>query len=132
MYTYASFLLAYEPQFSVLQEALRSAPSGVPVYPETRLVPLEPQASAHQDIGDLRRGGTYVREFAQCYIARVAAGPCAAVVNPSSTASAAFPLHGYRAALALRGGSIADGGTVAFSAAVPASLGPASAAIVVK
>jgi len=35
IYTYASFLLAYAPQYSVLQEALRSAPSGVPVYPET-------------------------------------------------------------------------------------------------
>jgi hypothetical protein len=132
MYTYASFLLAYEPQYSVLQEHLHSAPSGVPVYPETRLVPLEPQASAHQDISDLRHGGTYVREFAQCYIARAAAGPCAAVVNPSSTGSVAFPLHGYRAALALRGGSIADAGSVAFSAPVPSSLGPASAAIVVK
>jgi len=132
MYTYASFLLAFEPQFSVLQEALRSAPSGVPIYPETRLVPLEPQTSAHGDIGALRRGGTYVREFGACYVARVAAGACAAVVNPSSTASAPWPLRGYRAALALRGGSIADGGAAAFTAAVPATLGPASAAIVIK
>jgi hypothetical protein len=132
MYTYASFMLAFEPQYSVLQEHLRSAPSGVPVYPETRLVPLEPQASARQNITDLRRGGTYVREFAHCYVARVAAGPCAAVVNPSSTASAPWPLHGYRAALALHGGSIADGGAVAFTGPVPETLAPATAAIVIK
>jgi hypothetical protein len=131
-YTYASFLLAYEPAYSVLQEALRSAPSGVPVYPESRLVALAPRSSATDDIDALRRGGAYVREFQRCYVARVPVGPCAAVVNPSSSGSVPWPLPGYRSALALGGGSIADGGHMNFLAPVPAALPPASAAIVIR
>jgi hypothetical protein len=132
MYTYASFLLAYEPRYSVLQEALRSAPSGVPVYPETTLVALAPLATAGGDIDTLRHGGAYVREFARCYVARAPVGACAAVVNPSSTTTVPWPLSGYRAALQLTGGSIADGGHLQFSAPVPTVLSPAGAAVVLR
>ena len=131
-YTYASFLLAYEPNYSVLQEALRSAPSGVPVYPETSVVALAPRETASGDIETLRRGGAYVREFARCYVARAPVGPCAAVVNPASNGSVPWPLPGYRSALAFTGGSIADGGHVRFAAPVPAVLAPATAAIVIR
>ena len=131
LFTYASFLLAYDPRYSVLQEALRSAPSGVPVYPETRLVALVPRTSASGDIGALQRSGVYVREFARCYVARTPVGACAAVVNPG-TGSVPWPLPGYRSALALVGGSIADGGRMRFAAPVPAALPAASAAIVIQ
>jgi len=131
-YTYASFMLAYEPSYSVLQEALHSAPSGVPVYPETRLVALAPLETAGGNIETLRRGGAYIREFARCYVARAPVGPCAAVVNPASNESVPWPLPGYRSALAFTGGSIADGGHMRFAAPVPAVLAPATAAIVIK
>lgn len=131
-YTYASFLIAYEPRYSVLQEALRSAPSGVPVYPETALVALAPLKTATGDIDTLRRGGAYAREFARCYLAGMPIGPCAAVVNSSGTNTVPWPLAGYRAALALTGGSIPDGGRLRFAAAVPAALPPATAAIVIR
>lgn len=101
------------------------------MYPETRLVALGPRASASGDINALRRDGAYVREFARCYVARAPVGPCAAVVNPS-TGTVPWPLAGYRSALALSGGSIADGGRMRFAAPVPAALPPASAAIVIQ
>lgn len=131
-YTYASFLLAYDLRYSVLQEALRSARSGVPVYPESRLVALDPRQSSGADIDALRRGTAYAREFARCYLARVPLGPCAVAVNPSGTADVPMPLAGYHHALALTGGSIADGGSAAFTAPVPVRLAPATGAIVIK
>jgi len=125
------FLLAYAPEYSVLQEALRSAPSGVLVYPETSLVALAPRETATGDIETLRRGGTYVREFARCYVARAPVGPCAAVVNPAGNGSVPWPLSGYRSVL-LAGGSIADGGHLHFAGTVPAVLAPGTAAIVIQ
>ena len=115
-----------------MQEALRSAPSGVPVYPETALVALSPLKTATGDIDTLRRGGTYVREFARCYLARAPVGPCAAVVNSSSTSTAPWPLAGYRAALTLLTRSIPDGGHLRFAAPVPTALPPATATIVIR
>ncbi len=132
IYTYASFLLAYDPRYSVLQEHLRSAPSGVPVNPETQLVALAPRTTASRAIDELLHAGAYVREFDRCYLARAPIGACAAVVNPSATAVIAWPLAGYRASVRLRGGSIADGGTVALDGAVPATLAPASAVIALR
>jgi hypothetical protein len=132
MYTYASFLLSYEPEYSVLQESRHTTASGVPVDPETQLVAVEPRDSATDSIDTLRRGGAYVREFERCYLAQAPVGPCAAVVNPAGGTRVPWPLASYRRALRLEGGSIADGGRATFSARIPADLEPASAAIVAR
>lgn len=133
IYTYASFLLTYDPARSVLEEGLRSAPrSAVPVYPETTLVAMQPTSTARNDVDELLQGGVYVRIFNACYLAQRPIGGCAAVVNPSPTATVPMPLRGYRAALALSGGSIPDGGHVSLAAAVPHELAPAGAAILIR
>jgi hypothetical protein len=73
-----------------------------------------------------------VREYRSCYLAGRDPQPCAAVVNPATDRSVALTLPGYRHALALRGGALADGGTVSRAGAAPVSLGPASGAVLFR
>ena len=131
LYNYASFLLSYTLSSSMLWENF-STPSGVHVEPETALVALNPTVSQPSSIGSLQAsGGAYAREYGACYIGGTSIGPCAAVVNPSSTSSAPFPLSGYSHTLVLSGGGVLDGGTISTRGGPPpASMGPLTAAIV--
>ncbi len=89
LYAYAAFLLSYDPRWSVFAMAEPQA-DGFALYPESEFVPLAPRATA-RSIEELRRDGVYAREFAECAIAGVSVGPCAAVVNASPAASAKLP-----------------------------------------
>lgn len=123
LYTYASFLLTYDPQTSVIWDFYQTS-SGFHVEPESQLVPLQPRAGV-TDVSQLvQAGGAYAREYASCYLAGQDMGPCAAVVNPTG-AAVPFPFTQYHHTLALSGGGILDGGTVSTAGAAPAASLPA-------
>jgi hypothetical protein len=150
-FIYASFMLIFDHAYSVYKTGLSGARLGVKapvlVFPETLLVPAKPLETAvwPQRIDVLKHGGVYVREFADCGFAGQSIGPCAAVVNPSSSGSVPLPAlrQSYRHAIAFVGNDGAftgrhgtpnygDSGDVDFgSRPVPASLGPAGWAILV-
>jgi hypothetical protein len=132
LYTYAAWMLVYDPTYSVFNmEVVQS--DGYSLYPETQLVPLQPAATANGDVAQLKRGGVYVREFGACAIAAQPIGPCAAVVNASGSASAAVPaLSGYAHQIALDAASLYTGGKARVISGTPTSLGPTSGAIFVR
>jgi hypothetical protein len=132
-YVYASFLMVYQPRYSVLEMAPDATRRRLSVFPEAQLVALDPVLPAPADIDALRTpSGAYVREYRSCYLAGRDPQPCAAVVNPATDRSVALTLPGYRHALALRGGALADGGTVSRAGAAPVSLGPASGPVLFR
>jgi hypothetical protein len=130
LYALASFLLTYDPSTSVLWEQF-ATPSGFHVEPESQLVVLDPLTATPSSVGSLQQaGGAYGRQYGQCYLAGNFVGPCAVVVNPTSS-TLAFPFPQYAHTLVLSGGGILDGGTVAANGpAPPQSLAPEEAAIV--
>ena len=128
-YVYASFLLSYDPATSVLWDEFET-PSKMHVEPETGLVALNPVSSAPADIGGLRTsGGTYARQYRNCYLGGEPVGACAAVVNPDRSAHP-FPYGGYRRTLALRGGGVFDGGTASVAGAPPPNIVPPLSAVI--
>ncbi len=151
-YIYASFMLIFDYEHSVYKTGFAGArlPPKAPVMvlPENLLVPMQPLQTATwpQRIDQLKRGSVYVREFASCGYAGQAIGPCAAVVNPSSSNGAPMPeMRGHYAhALTFVGNDGAftgrhgtpnygDTGDLELTArSVPASLPPAGWAILVR
>jgi hypothetical protein len=132
IYAYAAWLLTYDPMYSVYETDVPMS-DGEALYPETLLVPAQPRATA-TEIGQLRQGGVFVREFAACAIAAVPIGPCAAVVNSSAGATAAVPAlsTAYGHQIVLDPQSHYHGGKANVVAGVPASLAPGTAAILVR
>ncbi len=118
LYAYASFLLGFDGQ--ALFEETFAESHGLPVYPETSLVPSDPQDPA----------GSNPRRFGSCAVGGQGIGPCAVFVNPSASHGASVPA-GYGAAIQLVGGSVFEGGSLA-STGVPATLGPAEAVILTQ
>jgi hypothetical protein len=132
-YVYASFLLVYRPDRSVLEMAAGTARRRVSVFPESTLVALDPVRPRPAHVEDLQGpGGAYVRAYAHCFVRGVPAGACAAVVNSSASRSATVDLRGYERVLALHGGALLDGGTVALEPGSVRSLPPASGAVVFR
>jgi hypothetical protein len=133
MYTYASFLLTYDPATTVLWEYYKT-PSGGHVMPESQLVALDPVVQRVGNIAQLRTGdGTYVRSYRDCSIAGRSVGPCVAAVNPDAAASHNVDLRAYRRTLVLNGSGVFDGGTIQISnAPPPSSLAPLQAVIAFK
>jgi hypothetical protein len=131
LFAYASFLLTYDPNYSVFQESYASSPSTFKVMPETGFVPLEP-ASTPASISDLQTAaGAYVQQYAYCYYRGSLVGACEIAVNPG-TATVSVPnpknlLH----SVVLSGSGILDGGAVSFNGPQVTSLAPGTAAILV-
>jgi len=74
--------------------------------------------------------GAYVREFAACYQAGAPLGPCAAVVNASSSAESMPSLSGrYTTSLVLDDASAYTGGKANWTGSIPASLPPLTALV---
>jgi Hypothetical glycosyl hydrolase family 15 len=132
MYAYASFLLAYDPTYS-LYGMMEPQSDGNAVYPETQLVPQQPLRTASA-VAQLKTGGVYVREFGACSVAGKAIGPCAAVVNSAPSSSAAIPAlsTAYAHSVVLDAKSLYGGGTVGVAASAPTSLPAQSAAILTR
>ncbi len=133
LYTYASFLLTYDPNTSVLWEYYRT-PSGGHVMPESRLVPMDPDVGNLTSADELRTvGGAYMRAYRQCYIAGAPAGPCIVAVNPDADAPHSVNFHGFQRTLSMQGSGVFDGGTIRIdSVAPPAELAPLQAVIAFK
>jgi hypothetical protein len=132
MYDIASFLLTYKPELTVLWERFRT-PSNVHVFPESQLVALDPLHDPPDDISGLEAGGAFYREYASCFYAGDALGPCAVIVNPSATKTAKNPLyHKYATSLELTGPGLFDGGKAAFTGPTPPDSLPTLSAFIVK
>lgn len=129
LYTYASFLLTYDPNSSIIWD-FYGTPSGFHVEPESQLVPLDPLVTVSSVSSLVQSGGAYAREYGACYLAGSNAGPCAVVVNPTSS-SVPFPFASYHHTMLLSGGGVLDGGTAATNGPAPASsVGPFEGEIV--
>jgi len=131
MYTYASFLLSYDPATTILWEYYKT-PSGGHVMPESQLVALDPEKRVTR-VAQLReRGGAYVRRYRRCFLDSKPAGPCVAAVNPDDT-ERSVDLRGYGRVLQLHGSGIFDGGSVSLGRAGDAGrLEPLGAVIAFK
>ena len=131
MYTLASFLMTYDPAYSVLWESFGTA-SGLHVMPESEIVPLDPVVAQPSDVSALQiSGGAYGREYRECFIAGKFVGPCAVAVNPDDQLSHPFPYPQYTHTLVLNGNGVLDGGTIATNGpAAPTELPPLGSAIV--
>lgn len=131
MYTYASFLLTYDPRTTVLWEYY-ATPTGGHVMPESQLVALDPVKRVTR-VAQLRtRTGAYVREYRTCYIAGRFVGACAAAVNPDKSEHD-LSLHGYHRTLVLQGSGIFDGGRVRIeNRPPPGDLQPLGAVVAFK
>jgi hypothetical protein len=127
-YAYASFLLSYDPAYTMYQDALKT-PSGFPVMPETGFVPQNPLTTASSVAGYAQPGGAYMREFGACYYLGQFVAKCAVVVNPNPSTSVPVPTTSYSHSMVLSGYGVLDGGTVSFTGPAVTTLGPASAAI---
>jgi hypothetical protein len=131
-FEFASFMLAYDPATSLLQED-HPTPSGFPVFPETQLVALDP-VGAPRDAAALRsEGGAYVREYRACYRAGIPFGACAFAVNPTGSTQRWLSANRYRKTARFRGGGVLEGGTVSFDGPPPSpTLSPGAAVIALR
>lgn len=131
-YTYASFMLTYDPRTSVLAEPFYTSPSGFWMTPEVALVPSDPLVGEPSDVESLRLStGAYGREFAHCSVGGTSVGPCAAVVNPDASRSVGFPYSKYHHTLTMNGSGVSDGGTISTSGPPPPSSIPPGTGVVV-
>lgn len=131
MYTYASFLLTYDPHTSVLWEYYKT-PSGGHVMPESQLVALNPVKRVNRVVQLRTPSGAYVRKYRRCYLAGRYVGPCAAAVNPDPVQHE-LALPGYRKTLVLQGSGVFDGGSVHIeNRPPPQDLAPLGAVIAFK
>lgn len=127
LYTYASFLLTYDPNYTMFQEAL-STPSGFPVMPETAFVPMNPVSTA-TDVSQYQGpGGAYFREFSDCYYQGSFVNKCAIAIN-AGTGTEPVPSTSYSHSMVLSGSGVLDGGTVSFDGPGVSSLAPGTAVI---
>ncbi len=131
LFQYASFLLTYDPEYSVYQTAYASPPSTFAVLPETQFVPLDPRVAV-RNLDSLRTAeGAYVQQFGNCYYRRKLVGACEVAVNPSG-AAVEISSNGYRHSMVLSGNGVLDGGSVRFTGAPVDDLAPQSAAILIR
>lgn len=135
LYTFASFMLAWDPQYSIYQTVYKTDnPGQLHVTPETGLVALEPLHPA-DSVEQLRDpGGTYFREYRQCYYRGASIGACAFVVNSDAVAHPRPRLSlDYRSVATVRGGMVLEGGEVSMhGASVPDQIPPASGWILTR
>lgn len=128
MFAYASFLLTYDPNYSVFEESF-STPSTFHVFPETGFVPLDPVSQPSQ-ISDLQTSsGAYVRQYNSCYYRGTLVGACEIAVN-SGTSSVSIP-NSYAHSMVISGAGVLDGGSVNFNGGPVTTLAPQTAAILI-
>jgi hypothetical protein len=113
-YMYASYLLTYDPNTSMISEHFQTF-TQFQVEPESQLVALQPLTGEPSDISSLLQStGAYGREYGACYVRGNYVGKCAAVVNSEGIGYYKnFPWPGkYKHTLVLTGGGVLDGGTI--------------------
>ncbi|HET7813296.1 MAG TPA: hypothetical protein VFL13_02855 [Candidatus Baltobacteraceae bacterium] len=117
LYGLASWWLTYDSTYSVNFVDVPTSDKHE-VYPEHGIAVYSPVTSPTTSIAALRTvGGVYLREFAYCYVNKVAIGACAAEVNPDSVAHSVPVTHyAYKHYLSLTSTSWYSGGAVAWVA----------------
>jgi hypothetical protein len=130
LYGLASFLLTYNPATSILWEEFATS-SGLHVMPEEQLVALDPIGSAPSSVAALMQtGGSYGRQYGECFLAGTYVGSCAVVVNPNNNA-VTFPFPQYTHTLVLSGSGVLDGGSASINGQAPPLYLPANEAAIV-
>ena len=132
LYIYASFLLTYNSASSILWDTF-TTPSGLHVFPETRLVPMNPLVAAPSTVSSLKvSSGLYVREYGTCYLNGNAVGGCAAIVNSDASTSHPLPaLSGtYGHTFTVNGYGVLDGGTASVTGSAAPSTIPAETGLI--
>jgi hypothetical protein len=138
-YIYASLMLSYSLNSTVLAEDAVKTNSGIQVNPEALLVPTSPLVGEPSNISSLQKsGGAYVREYANCYYSGKSIGQCAAVVNPNSSGSVSMPSfsQSYSHTAIISGAGVipgVDNGSVNLNGpSAPSSIGAEEAYILTK
>jgi len=131
IYWLASWWLTYDPAYSIALEIMSSDQNPVYVFAEETIVPQNPLQTASSITSLQVGGGAYARQFASCYRNRSWWGACAAIVNPSASATVPMPAlaSAYHHSLALDTANLYAGGQVSLSSSVPSSLGPGQAVV---
>jgi hypothetical protein len=132
LFAYASFLLTYDPDYSVFQESYASSPSTFKVMPETGFVALRP-ASVPTDVSQLQTAsGAYVQQYGYCYYRGMPLGGCEIAVNPGTAAVSVPNPFNYQHSVVLSGSGVLDGGSVTFGGPAVSSLAAGQAAIMLQ
>lgn len=136
LFTYASFMLAWDPEYTIYQTAYKPNSAGqLHVTPETQFVAHDPVKRGFDSIEALRdRGGTYVREYRECYYRARPVGACAFVVNSDSNAHTAPRLsREYRHTMMVSGGMVLEGGSVSLDAPpMPSTIPPMTGMVLTR
>lgn len=136
LYALASWWLTYDPNYSVAfpnfttPDTAGGAPSVL--FAEYGIVPEQPLKTATSSVASLQAaGGAYYREFAACYQNGTLIGHCAAVVNPSQSATVSMPSlsQSYANSLTLDTHSLYNGGEAVWTGSIPSSL-PAETGVI--
>jgi hypothetical protein len=158
LYSLGGMWLIYDPRYTVAWNQV-DAGNGDPfmvdldgnwdgLVAEFTIVPTQPyQTATGTDITTLQRpdshtafgapaGGSFVREFAQCYQDGTSIGGCAVVLNPESsdyTSGGVVTMptlaHSYSSSLVLNNQPADAGGSATWTGSVPTSLQPMTAVI---
>jgi hypothetical protein len=130
LFIYASFLLTYDPNYSVFQESF-TTPSTFKVYPETGFVPMSP-VSVPTGVSALKTStGAYLQRYNSCYYRGTLLGHCEIIANPGTTTVSVPNPWGLHHRMVLSGGGVLDGGTATFTGTAPTTMGPKSGVILV-
>jgi hypothetical protein len=112
--------LGYSPTHTIIFPNLEANTSQLNVFPENSIVPMTPLQTMSSGAVNLQVApGIYRREFASCYNAGVAIGPCAAIVNATggNVVIRSTWLHeAYGHVVDPIGGTIPQGGHVSLTA----------------
>jgi hypothetical protein len=132
--------LGYSDGHTVVFPNLEDGTENLAVWPEDELYPAAPLETMTASASDIAVApGIWRREFASCFKENVPIGPCAAVLNANATAvtvQAAWFTQSYGHAVALAGGDVLNGGSLALNAqafnASNATIASASALLLVR
>jgi hypothetical protein len=131
LFIYASFLLTYDPNYSVFQESFTTGPSTFKVMPETGFVPMSP-VSVPTGVAALRTGtGAYMQRYNSCYYRGTLLGHCEIIANPGGTTVRVPNPWALHHRMVLSGGGILDGGKATFTGTAPTTMGPNTGLILV-
>ncbi len=138
--TYAVAWLGFKDGQTIVWPDLESNGQNLEVFPEEAIYPTQALQTMTSGAANLQVvAGVYRREFANCYNASAAIGPCAAIVNSTGstiTVSSAWLQQTYGHTVQLMGGDIPSGGTMTltgqtFSPNVT-TIGPSQAILLVR
>ena len=106
--------LGYSEGHTIVWPDLEDNTANLAVWPEDLIYPSAPLESMVRGATDLEvASGVYRREFASCYQGGLVIGPCATIVNATSSAltiRSAWLSQSYRHAVTLSGGDVLSGG----------------------